>query len=136
MKYAIQIKVPVLQLCTGIWDMRLSQNVKIHALKWKSTPNSSSNTNTKTSKRYRSFSRQKLSYLWKLSQNPCSQQVKKTWNLPSFKITMKHFLLLVAEAGGFLGMILGFSLLDLEVVLRLLLSNLHSIKSRLTFGSK
>ena len=44
---------------------------------------------------------------------------------------MKFFL--VAEVGGFLGMILGFSLLDLEVVLKLLLAKLQDWKTRFVF---
>ena len=50
-----------------------------------------------------------------------------------FRICIKYFLLLVAEIGGFLGMILGFSLLDLEVVIRLLLSKFQDRKARLIF---
>ena len=41
--------------------------------------------------------------------------------------------MLVAEIGGYLGMILGVSLLDLEVVMKLLFSMLKDQKTRFGF---
>ena len=43
------------------------------------------------------------------------------------------YLMLVAEIGGYLGMILGVSLLDLEVVMKLLFSMLKDQKTRFGF---
>ena len=130
MKSAIQIRVPVLQLFIWIWDMKHSLNVKILVQKWKFPPNTSSSWKTKGSNCWRLDSQQRLSYLWKLSQNPFSQQVRllNSFPFPIARITL--YFLLVADVGGFLGMILGFSLLDLEVVIRLLLSKLQDRKRR------
>ena len=50
-----------------------------------------------------------------------------------FRICIKYFLLLVAEIGGFLGMILGVSILDLEVVIKIVLSMLQDPKRKLGF---
>ena len=43
-------------------------------------------------------------------------------------IGLKNFFVLVAEIGGFLGMILGISLLDLEVPMKLLLEKMKGLK--------
>ena len=134
MKYVIQIKVPWLQLFIRTWNMKLSLNVRKLAQKWKLPPITSlSCTIRMRSKVHRLISQQILSYLWKLSQNPWFRQVSKLYvqfSVPRlFKLGLyfqdKHKIFCfvsVADVGGFLGMILGFSLLDLELVIRSLLS--------------
>ena len=50
-----------------------------------------------------------------------------------FRTSLKYSFSLVAEIGGFLGMILGFSLLDLEFVIRILMSMFQDRKAKLIF---
>ena len=55
------------------------------------------------------------------------------YKLKSLRVLILLELRLVAEVGGFLGMILGVSLLDLEVLIKLLLSVSQDKKQRCQF---
>ena len=60
-----------------VWNSRCSLNVKTLAQQWKSPPNSSTSRKVIWMKNgWRLFFREMLSSMWKLSQNPCSRQVR------------------------------------------------------------